>query len=170
MSVKFISDLHFGHRNIHKYRNQFETSDEHDEYVFEKLIEKLNKRDKLFILGDVCFSTEKFFYMEELIKICPNIVILLGNHDLERGSSPKLTDYLELGYDVKGMMKYKSFWLSHAPIHSDELRGKLNIHGHMHSNVIDDSRYLNVSCERVNYEPITLDDVRKYFFGEKYNA
>lgn len=72
-----------------------------------------------------------------------------------------ILDYVQVFDDVQGFMKYKEFWLSHAPIHPNELRGKVNIHGHVHSATIDDDRYFNTSLENIGYKPISLQEIRK---------
>ena len=55
-------------------------------------------------------------------------------------------------YEVKGCI------LTHIPIHPDELnRYRKNIHGHLHSKSIDDSRYVCVSLEHTYMAPIELD-------------
>ena len=64
---------------------------------------------------------------------------------------------------ANGLTKKYGFWLSHVPIHPQELRGKKNIHGHIHAieNILHDDRYINVNCEFINYTPISLDDIRQ---------
>ena len=60
--------------------------------------------------------------------------------------------------------------LTHIPIHPESLaRWGLNVHGHLHANVvklslaqIPDPRYFNVSMEQINYTPISLETVKKY--------
>ena len=53
------------------------------------------------------------------------------------------------------MVKYKGFILSHCPIHESEIRRfTKNIHGHVHENSLEDERYINVSCEVVNFSPV----------------
>jgi calcineurin-like phosphoesterase family protein len=59
--------------------------------------------------------------------------------------------------------------MTHIPIHSESLaRWGLNIHGHLHYQVvkmplsqIPDPRYFNVGMERINYTPISLEDIKK---------
>ena len=64
--------------------------------------------------------------------------------------------------------------LSHVPVHPQSLwREKknsywINIHAHLHSgavmNLLDDSlldlKYFSVCVERINYTPISLEDIR----------
>ena len=65
-----------------------------------------------------------------------------------------------MGIEVYGFVKYKEFWLSHCPIHPNELRGKVNIHGHVHNKTIIDCNYFNTSCENVDFKPISLENIR----------
>jgi calcineurin-like phosphoesterase family protein len=68
------------------------------------------------------------------------------------------------------MVQYKGVILTHCPIHPSELeyRFPLNIHGHIHDKVvvldywtnIPDQRYICVSCERIDYTPKTLDELK----------
>lgn len=170
----FLSDPHFGHKNIGRFRpppgassvipgEQWE-SEEHDNFLVENIVDHCSKRDSLWILGDVCFSMDAFHHVERISKKVHRLNIVLGNHDLEGSKGPSIEDYLKLGnVKVFGMVKYKGFWLTHSPIHETELRGKLNIHGHIHSLNVDDLRYLNVCVEQLDYVPISFQDIQKEF-------
>ena len=57
----------------------------------------------------------------------------------------------------------KNFWVTHIPIHSDEMRGKFNIYAHTHNHVIDDWRYFCTSMEQINYKAVSLQEIRKVF-------
>lgn len=154
----FISDLHLGHNNICKFRTRFKTLEEHDNTIKENLLKAANKRQKIFILGDIAFSEEAGDWIVELSKLC-NLEIVLGNHDSSEGKHNTLK-YVAAGIKVHGLLKYKEACLSHCPIHPDEMRkSKLNIHGHTHNYNIDDNRYFNVSCENVGYNPIRYDEI-----------
>ena len=61
---------------------------------------------------------------------------------------------------MNGLFKKYGFWLSHCPVHPNELRHKKNIHGHVHNKTVDDDRYINVCCDVVNYTPVELDKIR----------
>lgn len=77
-------------------------------------------------------------------------------------STSKLCDAFD---EVHSLLKYKEFWLSHAPIHPEELRGKKNVHGHVHTESVSDLEYLNVSVDSsfMNFFPRTLREVRLGF-------
>ena len=152
-----ISDCHFGHKNIAKYRPQFKTAEEHDEYVLNNIKSAVTKRDTLYFMGDICFTTESIQFIKSIV--CNKKVLVMGNHDAERGGMKKV-DLFEAFDDVTSLVTKKGCWLSHAPIHPDELRGKFNIHGHTHNHNVNDYRYANVSCENVGYRPVELLDVK----------
>jgi calcineurin-like phosphoesterase family protein len=145
----FCSDLHLGHENVKKFREGFESVEEHDETITNRIINSTTKRDTLYILGDVCFKKESMKYLKRIADHVKSVKIVLGNHDAERGHSPSVQDYIDIGCSVHGLIKYKGFWLSHAPIHPSELRGKFNIHGHTHNIMVEDLRYMNVCVEHL---------------------
>ena len=156
-NVLFCSDLHLGHKNICKYRDQFATEKEHRDTLYENYHSKVTKRDEVFFLGDVCFSREA---LEDLSGWVGTKVLVLGNHCVGESGRPTISELLGVFSEIVGLYKYKEFWLSHAPIHPDELRGKINLHGHTHSHNIDDNRYFNCSMENINYTPISLHEIR----------
>ena len=131
--VYFASDLHLGHRNIAKFRckekgffRDFQDEIEHRSWLKEEWNKKVNKRDKVFCLGDICFSEEA---LEDFKTWTGTKVLIAGNHCCDNIS---MKDIVNSGVysEVYSLLKYKEFWLSHAPIHENELRGKYNIHGH----------------------------------------
>jgi calcineurin-like phosphoesterase family protein len=154
-NVWFISDIHGGHKNLVRWRDDFETEEEHFEFVKENYHKVVTKRDHVYFLGDIAFNQERLWDIsgwggEKKILVC-------GNHDTEHLSMRDLANAFD---EVHALVKYKEFWLSHAPVHSDELRGKVNIHGHCHNHLIDDPRYVNVCLEHTDYAPISLEAIR----------
>lgn len=124
MNVWFCSDLHFGHKNIHKFRQNIQSEEENRYSIIRDWHRLVTKRDSVYVLGDAAFTMETI----DSFKSLPGKKILIrGNHDLLNTSV-----YLKYFADVYGIVKYKEFWLSHAPIHPDELRGNVNLHGHVH--------------------------------------
>lgn len=158
MTIWFGADLHIGHNNIHKYRTRFSNVKEHDEYMLDMLSEKIGKNSPIFLLGDICF-TEEAIEKLAMLDTWKNIRIILGNHDTDRGL--RIYDWVKWGFtNIHSLMKYKEFYLSHCPIHPEELRGKVNIHGHSHDFKIDDPRYVGVSMEQTDYKLVSLREIR----------
>lgn len=153
MTVYVWSDLHLTHNNITKSRTQFATSAEHDEWIVQQYLKVIDKRDKIFLLGDIAIR----FAGLNIIKELPGYKhLVLGNHDLERG--PRFADLVGIYDKVDSMVKYKNLWLTHAPIHPDELRGKKNVHGHSHGHILNDKRYINVCVEHAD-KPIPIEEI-----------
>ena len=175
MQVFFTSDLHIGHKNIFKYRDIFNSAEEHHEYMISK-IESMTKRQMVVILGDFLFDCDEYNeYLKRILNAKCKIKLLLGNHD-----SKKLYNS---GLDIQlPFYSYKNMWVSHAPVHPDELRNRVgNIHGHLHKEFImkdainlkyglfpentriKDDRYFNVNIDVNNYEFVPLDTIKQHF-------
>lgn len=164
MNIRFISDLHLGHKNILKFSPERGGTDveSHSEWLVEQWNSVVQKRDLVWVLGDVVFDKDHFKYLKRMYG---NKHLILGNHD-----EFSIAEYSKYFNRIHGFQKYKGFWLSHAPVHPNQLRKHLNIHGHVHHNDIKinklfrkvkDSRYINVSVEAVNGVPLSLEDIRK---------
>lgn len=156
MSAKiyYIADLHFGHANILSFSPEYRGGsniDEHDEWLIQQWNSVVRKRDSVYVLGDVAFSREG---LAKCGRLAGDKKLIMGNHDKYPAAS-----YLDYFRGLSGVMKHRGFWLSHAPIHPEELRGIRNIHGHVHSKTIDDHRYINVSVEAVGGLPLCLDEI-----------
>lgn len=172
-NVLFCSDLHLGHKGIERFRKHVSSEEDNTYQLVRDWKYKVTKRDIVYVLGDAAFTMESVKIFEDL----PGIKYLIrGNHD-ELNTSV----YLKYFKEVYGLLKYKEFWLSHSPIHVDELRNRVNLHGHVHYSSIRvkndlfklfgdnyklDKRYLNCCPENllplVGNHLISLDEVRTY--------
>ena len=160
--VYFSSDFHLGHKNIHKYRD---FGSENGEFILNQLSE-LKKRDILFVLGDFLFPGPDYEkYLEAIGKMPFRMKLILGNHDsLDLYDASKRPKNIELQLPL---FSYKNMWVSHAPIHPNEIRNRTGcIHGHLHKEILDDPRYLNVNID-VQGRFVTLDEIKEYFKKEK---
>ena len=173
-NIHFIGDLHFGHKNITKFLDEKgrkwrygETPEDNMKIIAERWNEVVTKRDRVYVLGDCCFTAEGF----ELLKSIKGSKILVRVNHANFYTTRK---WLEVFDEVEGIVRYKNYWLTHAPIHPDELRGKKNIHAHTHHNIIrnadgtPDERYICVSCEIIQHCPISLHQVRGDAFCTTY--
>ena len=154
--VYFIGDLHLGHKSICKFsgalRGGCTTIEEHDAWIMEQWNSTVNKNDLIYVMGDVAFDKDR---LPLLKRMKGNKHLILGNHD-----KFSLNHYKPFFNKIHGFEKYKGkAWLSHAPIHPGSLRDLWNIHGHLHSSGLDDSRYVCVSVEALNGKPISWDEI-----------
>lgn len=140
----FTSDLHIGHKNIGKFRNEIgiHSQQENEKWLSDWWDANISKRDQVIVLGDAAFTEEA---VDWFIKRPGTKRNYGGNHD-----DLPITSYLRAFAKYRGCEKYhKLGWLSHFPVHPDELRGKFSIHGHTHFHEIDDFRYINVCCDNL---------------------
>jgi calcineurin-like phosphoesterase family protein len=150
--VFVISDTHFSHKNIMKFEplaRPFVTVEEHDAELVRRWNAVVKPKDTVWHLGDVLFG--KNFKVLEHLNGIKNLV--LGNHDRY-----PIEEYFNR---VVGCVEIRRCILTHLPVHPSQLnrRYRLNIHGHLHSYTIDDSRYINVSAERTGLAPVLLDSL-----------
>ena len=164
--LMITSDLHLGHKNIHKFRDQFSTAEEHHEVIFDNLASNIGKRDSLIFLGDVAFD---YWWLGRLKSIkCAKKTLILGNHDTEHLKMWALDKAFD---SIHSMFSKRNMWFSHCPIHPDQFRDRLlNIHGHLHDkkvlarNIINnemrpDLRYFNACVEHTDYKPISFSEI-----------
>lgn len=152
--VFVISDLHFGHVNVSRWRG-FSSVEEHDNTIISNWNSVVSKRDLVWVLGDVAMNKKYYSYMS-LLNGTKNLV--LGNHDV-----PKNLKLLQEYFNkICSCMVFKNLILTHIPIHENELkRFKNNVHGHTHNIVYRDMRYINVCCEQTEYKPVELFNLIK---------
>ena len=155
--MNFItSDFHIGHPNCAVKHRGFDSVEHQSEVIRNNWLSQVTKHDKVFIVGDVGYNKDAsvLSFFNDL----PGAKhIIMGNHD-----QCSIEEYLKVFYKISGMINYKMFVITHAPIHPSELRGRINIHGHLHDKVvmlngIPDERYINANVDVNGYRLLNLD-------------
>lgn len=150
-----IADTHFGHKKVIQFESEkrpFDTIEQHDEELVRLWNLTVNKNDTVWHLGDVLFGRESFNILSRLNGFKK---LVMGNHDRYPSRL-----YLEHFNHICGAAEVKGCILTHIPVHEDQFdRYKFNIHGHLHSNKLDDPRYICVSVEHTGLKPVLLDDL-----------
>lgn len=163
-NIYVIADLHLGHTNMALYRG-FSSVEEHDKHIIKCWNRVINQKDTVWILGDITMEkATNYGIIDRLVGIKK---IVGGNHDMPQHAR-KLLEHVN---GLCGAYKYKGAILTHIPIHTSEIdRFTVNIHGHVHGKNVktnrtwfswNDKRYVNVSCESVNYTPQRIDKYLK---------
>jgi len=162
-NIFFISDTHFGHKNLLQFKRAdgshqrlYSTVEEMDADMIHKWNAIVGPKDKVYHLGDLALQVRNLDFMHELNG---TKILYKGNHD-KMDLSQYAKHFKDIrGVDFKGEFK---FVLSHIPIHRASIKpGYTNIHGHLHHNSLDDPLYFNVSVERIGYQPIPLEHLKK---------
>lgn len=144
----FISDLHFGHKNILTFeRAEFATIEEHDQFLINSINARVTNNDELYILGDV-----------GNMKLVPQLngrkYLIIGNHD-DRGRQTFPAFFAEV-YEFPIYIS-RRILLSHRPHPVDQ--EVLNVHGHLHGSNLNSKNHLNLSAAMVGYRPVSLDEL-----------
>ncbi len=171
--VRFIGCLHLGHKWMAQHRG-FNDDFYHDEYLIDMWNRTIGKKDLTYILGDITMESDQHYH--KLNRLNGRKIVSLGNHDLPKHTR-KLLEYVE---NIAGMIDYKGFVLTHAPVHPSDIgmcRG--NIHAHVHENKLtemsaltrytdDDSvwehtlhKYHNVDAKLIDFKPKTIEELLK---------
>lgn len=161
-NVYLAADLHIGHKNCAiKYR-PFKSLEEHDNLIIENWNKTVNKNDTVYLLGDLSLHSKDVSFMSKLLG---RITVVGGNHE-NPSSARELLKYVN---NFAALIDYKGFWLTHFPIHPMHLRGRRNIHGHLHDQKVVladgtiDDRYRCVSLDQINFTPIEFNTFIKRF-------
>ena len=169
-NIFFCSDHHFHHANILTFKRDdgsplrdFTDVDHMNETMVQRHNSVVRPGDKVYFLGDVVMS-KKSSALQILGRMNGEKVLIKGNHD-----QCPLSAYAQYFKDVRGSHQFSGLIMTHIPIHTESLaRWGLNIHGHLHYNVvkmplshIPDRRYFNASMERLNYTPISLEEIKQ---------
>ncbi|QHM16522.1 hypothetical protein C7M30_00141 [Bacillus subtilis] len=164
-STWFISDPHFGHKNIIKYegdKRSFKDTEHMDNVIIENFNKTVSEGDKVFWLGDMFFcNSKRIEYIVSRLKKTRNILIR-GNHD--KGISD--TKFRRFGFDPRRMYLYEDYILTHEPISQanmsrliEDFKVCCNVHGHTHSEEtgLEKLSHVCVSVENTDFKPVTMD-------------
>lgn len=177
--IFFTADLHFGHPGILKHSPQRPFSDTvdivaHDEWLLDLWQRTVDKRDTIYILGDLTFL--KSGEAKRLLEKLPGRKFLIeGNHD---GSIRAYKNYFKEVYQIKEMRfrpTVASFLkedlaivMCHYPLltWNQKPRGSIMLHGHCHGKLDEynsqsmDLRFdIGIDGSLANLKFLTLEDI-----------
>ena len=165
----YISDLHFGHKNVIGFDHRpFFDVEEMDKVLIQLWNERVSKDDEVYIIGDFCYRSGKSpdWYLRQL-KGHKHLII--GNHDLATLQCENAQKYLE---SIEKMMHVtdgdKEICLCHYPLAEwyKSRHGSWHIYGHIHG--AKDETYefmksrnnaLNAAACINNYTPASFNEL-----------
>lgn len=173
-----ISDTHFGHASCWaKFKRPdgsplrpFTSTEEMDDTMVDRWNAKVGPKDTVYHLGDVAIARR---HLATVNRLNGRKILIRGNHDLFKDK-----DYYMFEQLCGVRVFTDKFILSHIPLHPGSVgpRFRVNVHGHTHANEVTrytggttknpsgleiDPRYLCVSVEHTNYEPISFEEVEE---------
>lgn len=167
----YISDLHFGHRNVIRYdKRPFMDRDEMDWELIRRWNERVQSEDEVYIIGDFCYRSDKSpeWFLKQLQG---RKHLIIGNHDEVLLSNPRAMAYFEKVDVIKSISDgERRVWLSHFPLAewSGMHKGYWHIYGHIHARkeaaynyMKEQERALNAGCMINGYAPVTFEELIK---------
>lgn len=158
MKIYFIADTHFSEENIMRYENRpFKDIEEMNQRMIENWNNIVKAEDIVYMLGD--FGAEG--HEADILRQLNGIKYLVkGNHDIKSNDYYRQAGFQEV-YDKPVI--WKNFWiLSHEPLYVNENMPYANLFGHVHNSPLYktySSQHYCVSVERINYTPISFDEI-----------
>jgi calcineurin-like phosphoesterase family protein len=152
-----ISDTHFFHDNILKFcRPQFNSVEEMNELMIKNWNDVVGVNDRVYMCGDFAFKSR----YDVFNRLNGDIILILGNHEYVNKTKSIVEDYPHVR--VVGSCEFGGGIITHIPVHESQLeRWKFNIHGHLHDDLIDDIRYMNVCVETIGFKPVRFSELIK---------
>lgn len=172
----FISDTHFGHKNLIQLCDRpFDSVENMDETMISIWNRKVGKNDTVYIVGDlICKSNQSPEWY--LNRLNGKKVLILGNHDDEWLQDIEPSRFFE------EVARYKEILVANRPItlcHYPMLEwrnsrkvgsGKLGylIHGHIHNlttplyrTLFEIGNALNAGVDINGFEPVTFEELER---------
>lgn len=170
----YISDLHFGHKNVIRYDTRpFQSVDEMDEALIGLWNDKVSDKDDVYIVGDFSYRSgrQEQWYLKQLNG---RKHLILGNHDIKIQANEEAMSFFESVNQIKIIKDSdKDIVLCHFPLASwpMEHHGAWHIYGHLHGNRETDDRAdairymrnkdraLNAGCMLNDYTPSSFEEL-----------
>ena len=163
--IKYISDLHLGHKNILKYQpdtRPFKDMMEMIYFIIAEWNSVVSKKDTVWVCGDVSFGKQHLPIYKDLNGYKR---LVLGNHDTQ-----PISEYMKYFDRIYGCGEKSKCIISHIPVHPDQLddggpeggRYNYNIHGHDHKGEDRGKKYLNCNVDVIGFKPLTFEELRRF--------
>lgn len=158
-----VSDTHFGHKNIIKYCDR---PKDHESRIIKAWNSLVRPEDTVLHLGDlaVWYGPNEDFWLRTASELPGNKKLIRGNHDKRKDRI-----YADLGFELipefVQEIKGQRVLFSHYPDENRTAEWDINVHGHIHNNVLDPRlamtkrRYKNISIEVMDYKPIQACEI-----------
>ena len=163
-----VADLHFNHFGILDLeRPQFNTIEEHNNYIIERFNQMVSPSDLVYFLGDVGFYSPTV--LKSLIsRMNGKKILIYGNHDQFSAQEAYEMGFSSV-YDHPIYLN-NCIILSHEPVQEGLNNPYVyNIHGHLHNADLNLPNYFNANIARNNYYPVNLDNLVKKVYKKCKN-
>lgn len=164
-NLRYISDFHFGHRNILTHCNRpFVDLEEMHAAMLDRYTNVVSDDDVVIFGGDIgFFNLEQ--HMERIAQLKGHKILVIGNHDIDKKKkklvvplAEQVFDHICVAFSFKAPTHHqpdREIWCTHYPMLIDLPVNVINLHGHTHERQFG-AHYLNMSVECIDYTPTLL--------------
>lgn len=158
--IWFISDTHFGHKNIIKYCNRpFNNVHEMDEALIRNWNETVGQDDMVYHVGDFAMGSDP---AKILRRLNGSKILIKGNHDKRPQTAhgwSEIHNYLEIYIENQFIVLFHYSMRVWNKSH----HGAWMLYGHSHNTLPDDpnSKSIDVGVDCHDYRPISFEDVKR---------
>ena len=160
--VWFTADFHLGHKNIIRYCTRpFDTVEEMNRTILERLNSLVKANDILYFLGDFCIGPKARATELRLQIRCKKIFAVLGNHDKD---TRKLTEeFCWLGDLAEVSINGQRIVLCHYAMRvwNHSSHSACHLYGHSHGRLtnLDTSLSMDVGVDTHDFRPWHFDEI-----------
>ena len=147
--IFFTADTHFNHPAILNFcKRPFSSIEEMNESLIENWNHKVGRNDRIYIVGDLCFSNH--------LKIIPRLNgkkhLILGNHDKSLNQEI-LNHFVSVSQRKEIKIDNRFFVLEHCPLRTWEecYMGSVHLFGHVHGRINTYNLSFDVGVDTNNY-------------------
>ncbi|ANM09250.1 MULTISPECIES: hypothetical protein [unclassified Rhizobium] len=169
----YTADLHLGHHGILRHRaatRSYDTVEDMDRAIVERINERVTKDDILYIIGDFAISSDPAYVRHLFHSINCRKILVLGNHDLDNKGRVANT-IRDLPWDISPTAALETtdegarIYLHHygcrtwPAVH----HGSYHLFGHSHGGLppMGRSRDVGVDCPDTNFAPMTFAEIKE---------
>ena len=172
--IHFVSDTHFGHRNIIKYCNRpFQSTEEMEEAIVANWNSVVSPKDTVYHLGDFLFAPKDLIVEEAnrlLGRLNGEIHILWGNHDKVLRKNQKDLNFKSYS-DLKTIScEGQKIVLCHYRLAEWDCKhhGAWHLWGHSHGSSFENGpKDMDVGVDPLGFFPISFEQLKEKFTKEK---
>ena len=131
--IYYISDLHFGHKNVLRFDNRpFSDVELMDEALIHNWNERVKEDDTVYVLGDAFWKNEENS-IRIMLRLNGHKHLIRGNHDRVHGKLRSYWESIEHYSEIND--NNKPVILSHYPIlfYKNQHYGAVMLYGHVHN-------------------------------------
>ena len=169
----FISDTHFGHKNIIRFcERPYRTVSEMNEGMISNWNKTVTDADRVFVVGDV-FIMDPVEASHIIKRLNGYKILIAGNHDRSQKTM------LDCGFD-EYHRKYEyeidgigTGLLLHYPMPDiliESMGYKFLVHGHIHDKPHRYGLKINVAADLLNFTPMSKNSLRSILSMKTFNS